>query len=234
MFQCVPARHSFDYIAIGRSNGEPQCIGTANMNTILRVINIVLDFCLLSVPIIVVWSLQMSLRKKLRVAAVFSFGGVACIGSLMALLSKFRLKSDALWNYTELLAWTLVELVFGMITASLPALAVLLPGRGKSVAGHSTTPYTAGSVNITRHTGAMQSRQEADYKPYFGKEDDVGIMRQDEYEMSSTAASDVEIDAVQSSHALPGQKSATTHTRAIPRIDDTQPSRYGPLERYEK
>jgi len=99
IFQCVPAIMSFDYIAIGRSGLPPNCVGVAEMNTILRVINITRDFCFLRVPIIVVWSLQMSLRKKLRIAGVFAFGALACVGSVLALIAKYHLKTDALCTF---------------------------------------------------------------------------------------------------------------------------------------
>lgn len=96
IFQCVPAVTSFDYIAIGKRGAPPTCIGVSEMNTILRAINITMDFCLLGVPIMVVSGLQMTRRKRMRIAALFAFGAIACIGSVMALIAKFALKTDPL------------------------------------------------------------------------------------------------------------------------------------------
>lgn len=96
IFKCLPAASSFDLISIAEYGAEPTCISVQDMNTILRVINIVLDFCLLALPIVIVMSLQMSLRKKLRICVLFGFGALACVGSVMALVAKDSLKTDAM------------------------------------------------------------------------------------------------------------------------------------------
>lgn len=104
VFQCVPAITSFDYVAIGKSGVPPKCLGVQKMNTILRVINITMDYCLLTVPIIIVGSLQMSMKKKMRLAGIFAVGALACIGSVMTLVAKSKLKTDALCMYAQVSA----------------------------------------------------------------------------------------------------------------------------------
>ena len=103
VFQCTPAITSFDYVAIGHRGVSPKCLGIAKMNTILRVINVTMDFCLLTVPIVIVLKLQMSWKKKLRIAGLFAFGALACIGSVMGLVSQYALKTDVLCMRTFLL-----------------------------------------------------------------------------------------------------------------------------------
>ena len=99
VFQCNPAGGSFDLFILARSGSPPTCVGVAHMNTILRAINITLDYCLLAVPVIVLWKAQMSWKMKGRLFVMFSVGGLACVGSVMTLVSKFRLKSDALCKF---------------------------------------------------------------------------------------------------------------------------------------
>lgn len=230
ILKCVPAITSFDLVAIGKSGVQPKCVGVSEMNTILRVINITLDYCLLTVPIIVVWSLQMSWTKKLRIAGLFAFGALACIGSVMTLVAKSHLKTDALWNYTDLLAWTLVEMVFGVITANLPTLAFLLPGKMTSTRDYSATANSRTNGTFTSQRQDRRREEGYEFKSYLGR-DEEGIMRQDEVELSSAAASEADIEALHSTHYVPyDRKAPAMFSRSMPKMDDKQPQRYGPLE----
>jgi hypothetical protein len=202
IFQCDPAGGSFDLFILARSGVPPKCVGVSHMNTILRAINIALDYCLLAVPIIVLWRVQMSWKKKIRLFAMFGVGALACIGSVMALVSKFRLKTDALWNYTGILGWSLVELTLGVLAASLPTLAFILPkslrstdkqyhgsaevrtdhshSHGKSPFGPSYEPNTKTSRrNITVHDDDSDLELEQGI---------MGIVRTDEFEMRKTSS----------------------------------------------
>ncbi len=96
IFQCNPAGGSFDLLLLARSGKPPECVGVAHMGTILRAINITLDYCLLAVPVIVLWKVQMTWLMKGRLFVMFGVGGLACVGSVMTLVSKFHLKTDFL------------------------------------------------------------------------------------------------------------------------------------------
>lgn len=150
IFQCSPAGASFDLLLVADQGVAPQCEGVAEMGTILRTINFVLDWCLVLIPVAVLWKVQMSAAKKARLLGAMTVGSLACIASVMTLVAKKSLKADALWNYTAILGWTIAELTIGAVAASLPTLAFLvpLPGRGSraGTGGH------AGS----RHTGQME------------------------------------------------------------------------------
>ena len=128
-------------------------------------------------------------------------------------------------NYTALLGWVLVELVFGVITASLPTLAFLLPGGMSSTADDSAT---AQSQNNTIHSQRQNKTQErpAMFKLDLGA-DHIGIMCQDEVELTSLAASEVELEG----GPLPYECKVTVmHSRPLPKSEEEQPDRYGPLE----
>ncbi|KAK5120367.1 hypothetical protein LTR85_006306 [Meristemomyces frigidus] len=233
IFQCVPAITSFDYVAIGKSGRPPKCVGVEEMNTILRVINITMDYCLLMVPIIVVLRLQMSWKKKVRLAGLFAFGALACIGSVMTLVAKSALKSDALWNYTTLLGWTLVEITFGVITASLPTVAFLLPGGVRSAADYSATADSHVNPTFTSRRQHTDRDRPTAFKHHMGEDEgDERIMRQDDIELTSTAASDGDLDALATSAVVPYESKggAAVYSRSAPRSDGKLPGRYGPLE----
>jgi hypothetical protein len=105
VFKCNPQYASFNLVAIADSGKVPTCLPVNDMNSILR-INLGLDFVALAIPVIVLWKVQMSWKKKARLFALLSIGLIACIASVMTLVSQFTLAKDPLWNYTTLLAWS--------------------------------------------------------------------------------------------------------------------------------
>jgi hypothetical protein len=116
------------------------------MNSILR-LNLALDFTALAIPVIVIWKVQLTWKKKARIFGLLSIGLIACIASVMTLISQYTLEKDPLWNYTTLLAWIMVELVVSLAAACAPTLAYLLP---RSMFTRHDASYSA-----SRLTGRM-------------------------------------------------------------------------------
>lgn len=85
------------------------------------------DFAILLLPVSVLWNLQISTRKKVRLVLLFSLGLCACAASLVriALAFKSRLSSDATWDLVEFIIWSSVEECIGIICACVPTLASL-------------------------------------------------------------------------------------------------------------
>ncbi|KAI8935062.1 hypothetical protein NX059_007660 [Plenodomus lindquistii] len=126
VFKCNPQYASFDLLRIAESGKVPKCLSVNSMNSILR-LNLALDFTALVIPVIVIWKVQLSWKKKARIFGLLSIGLIACVASVMTLVSQYTLEKDPLWNYTTLLAWIMVELVVSLIAACAPTLAYLLP-----------------------------------------------------------------------------------------------------------
>lgn len=126
VFKCDPVYASYNLIRIAESGKVPKCLSVNSTNSILR-INLALDFTALAIPVIVLWKVQLSWKKKARIFSLLSIGLIACIASVMTLVSQYTLAKDPLWNYTTLLAWIMVELVVSLIAACAPTLAWLLP-----------------------------------------------------------------------------------------------------------
>lgn len=113
-----------------------------------------------SVPLIVLYKIEkMSLSKKIRIGMLFSIGLVACIGSAMRQYMQnhsykdrvctsslslsqhialgFKMKKlKPLDHYPEQLKWTIVDIFFGTIVASMPVLNALIPRRWRKADGH--------------------------------------------------------------------------------------------------
>jgi hypothetical protein len=126
VFKCNPQYASFDLLRVAESGRVPKCLSVNSMNSILR-LNLSLDITALLIPIILIWKIQMSWKKKARIFGLLSIGLIACIASAMALVSQYTLEKDPLWNYTTLLAWVMVDLVVSLGAACAPTLSYFLP-----------------------------------------------------------------------------------------------------------
>lgn len=126
LFKCNPQYASFSLLRIAEAGEVPECLSVNTMNSILR-LNLALDFTALAIPVIVIWKVQLSWKKKARIFGLLSIGLIACIASVMTLISQYTLEKDPLWNYTSLLAWIMVEIVISLFAACAPTLAYLLP-----------------------------------------------------------------------------------------------------------
>ncbi|KAF1360714.1 hypothetical protein EJ07DRAFT_16854, partial [Lizonia empirigonia] len=126
VFKCNPQYASFNLLRIAESGKVPKCLSVNSMNSILR-LNLALDFTALAIPVIVIWKVQLSWKRKARIFGLLSIGLIACIASVMTLVSQYTLATDPLWNYTTLLAWIMVELVISLVAACAPTLVYLLP-----------------------------------------------------------------------------------------------------------
>lgn len=91
---CDPIWATFNIARLGKLDKLPKCMGVRQIGTILRAINITMDYCLLLVPIIVLSMVQMDVYRKVKLFALFCVGGLACIGSVLTLVAKDELKSD--------------------------------------------------------------------------------------------------------------------------------------------
>jgi hypothetical protein len=165
IFKCNPQYASYNLLRIAESGKIPKCLSVNHMNSILR-LNLALDFTALAIPVIVIWKVQLSWKKKARIFALLSIGLVACIASVMTLVSQYTLEKDPLWNYTTLLAWIMVELVVSLAAACAPTLAYLLPRSmlSKHYASNSASRLTSHKVDTgfrsrqSRHGHALRPR----------------------------------------------------------------------------
>jgi hypothetical protein len=96
VFQCNPPKANFDYIAAGKMNSRAKCLTNSQVGAALSPVHVAMDFCLLAVPIIVLWKVQTSWATKFRFYIVFSIGAMSCIGSVLRQLAQANIKKDAL------------------------------------------------------------------------------------------------------------------------------------------
>ena len=194
IFRCSPLGIGFNVSGVANYGKPPKCVSINTMNTILR-LNLALDFSLLAIPIIVLWKVQMSWRKKGRLFALLSTGAIACIASVMTLVSQYKLAHDPLWNYTVLLAWIMAELTISMIAACAPTLSFLIPKSMRSrhyptaPSGRNTNSKRASVYGIGSQIGKGQSviRSQALNEPE-DEEEERHIMVNEDMEMKWTGS----------------------------------------------
>ena len=174
IFQCTPAKGAWDTIATGHLTTPPRCIAESDLSNPLSIVHIVLDFCLLAVPIVVLWRVQLAWSTKIRLYMLFSVGAVCCFTSVMRQVTQGRLKSDFLYNSSTLVYWTAVDLTLSIVVASLPILgsATYRHTRKKSKPTGASTSFGISKQKSGQASSILHSKHSRE-----------GIMRQDEVEL---------------------------------------------------
>lgn len=147
----------YDLIKYGKGGGgDGKCIDQATVQDVFIISHVVFDFCLLSVPLVILYKMKTNISKKVRLAFLFSIGSVSCIGSAMRLRTKVDANPDRTckclqaepWSrrdlkvsllscsipgaYSTRLNWTIVDIFFAITAASLPVLNAAIPKRWRS------------------------------------------------------------------------------------------------------
>ena len=140
LFQCTgPVNLKFSPLAKGRHPTPNKCINGNKLGYGLAIIHSTFDFALLTVPLIVLYSMKLSTGTKIRLAFLFSIGSVSCIGSVMRQVVQAEIYDDLdfTWAYPREHAWIIVDIFFGIVAASLPVLNALLPKQWRSSGGNT-------------------------------------------------------------------------------------------------
>lgn len=96
LFQCDPPYAGWDPIRTAREGREFHCTSDSIVGSTLSVVHVVMDFGLLSVPLIVLWNVRMGWGTRLRLYFVFSIGAMSFIGSVVRQVEQERLSADIL------------------------------------------------------------------------------------------------------------------------------------------
>ncbi|KAL8927609.1 MAG: hypothetical protein Q9172_001319 [Xanthocarpia lactea] len=88
-------------------------------------VNVASDFYIFILPIPGVVQLQMPMKKKIGICAIFATGSLACLASIMGLYYRSRLNrhGDVTWDLVDILIWVVVELHVGVMCGCMPAFA---------------------------------------------------------------------------------------------------------------
>ncbi|KAK7948806.1 uncharacterized protein PG986_009692 [Apiospora aurea] len=102
------------------------------------IIGTAIDFYILIVPMGFLWTLQMSLKRKLAVSGVFATGAIACGCSILSTVFRWRIATssaegqDGSWNGPPLYAFCIAEINVGIMCSCMPIVFVHFKGLASS------------------------------------------------------------------------------------------------------
>ncbi|EAW09305.1 uncharacterized protein ACLA_035080 [Aspergillus clavatus NRRL 1] len=140
IFQCTPVAYLFDPTIEGGS-----CIHQAAFYVSTAATNLFTDLLVLVIPILITWSLQMPVRRKVAVCIILSFGGVATaigVWRIISLAQFFSVAPNPDPTYNINFCSSAIEVNVAVMAACAPSTKVLLArylprllGTSKGVSG---------------------------------------------------------------------------------------------------
>ena len=101
MFACSPVATTYTLQAVA-SIANPRTIRCLDQNAIslaTRTVHIVTDWLLLPVPLIIIYRLQMPLKRKLRLGFVFCLGLISSIATIVRNVLITKVTTDMTCEY---------------------------------------------------------------------------------------------------------------------------------------
>ncbi|CAF9925643.1 hypothetical protein IMSHALPRED_006739 [Imshaugia aleurites] len=140
IFQCSPRTKIWTPEEPGR------CLDVDALYLASATFNVVSDIAMLSVPIYLIWNLQMSVQRKIGVSAIFATGALACIASILRLVYRVILTQTDDYSYVKFqgVLWAIAEIACGLLCSCL----VVLPRLYQHLA--SITPHKGDSATLAR------------------------------------------------------------------------------------
>ncbi|RAK94259.1 hypothetical protein BO79DRAFT_261278 [Aspergillus costaricaensis CBS 115574] len=119
IFECTPVSHAWNQF------GKGKCFPPSILPYLSGALSSSTDLYVLLLPIRSCLGLNMTLRRRLRLLAVFSVGILACVTSLIRLGKTHVLydSADKTWNISDIAIWAVLECNVGLLCSCL----LLLP-----------------------------------------------------------------------------------------------------------
>ncbi|KAF2186463.1 hypothetical protein K469DRAFT_630246 [Zopfia rhizophila CBS 207.26] len=134
--------------------GDAKCYSMEvfrNLGLMNSSFNIITDFLFATLPVPLIWKLQLNLRTKISLVAVLSLGYFASAAAIIKAVLQWNVLTDLDWTVHDAFnVWNYIEFTIGIIAASLPALKPLFnwfleTARAISSGGRSKVSYKRGS-----------------------------------------------------------------------------------------
>lgn len=132
LFLCTPVS---TYVRYGSSAPGVSCVNQLQVYYSLTISDFLIDFIILAIPIPFVWRLQMPLRHKLAVTAIFLMGCLTIAASITRMVTFInaannlrRVQEDYTYYIAITSYWTIIEASLAITSACLPTLRPLFQG----------------------------------------------------------------------------------------------------------
>lgn len=160
------------------------------------VISVLSDLIIFALPLPLASDLHMPLKRKLRVAAVFSAGGLACISSIIRLIDIVHngTSPNQTLVFMRVNLWGIAEVNIGLICACLPTLPAFYKHHFKhasqDASGYAEYNSTGRSIEMMRSKSKKNDDDElsgANSLPDYGSEENVLITDKAPHAMLETS-----------------------------------------------
>ncbi|KAJ9656266.1 hypothetical protein H2201_008598 [Coniosporium apollinis] len=130
--QCIPLKALW-------GDGPGKCMGSYTVFLSTASMTIICDTLVLLIPLRILWTLQINLRKKIALGFILLIGLFAVVTSVFRIVSMIPAvtRPDPTWYYADILVWSSTELSAAMIALSIPAIRPLFTCLGTSIKGSS-------------------------------------------------------------------------------------------------
>jgi hypothetical protein len=174
---CKPVQFTWDKTVNG------SCAKNANIGYIIAALsNLLIDVVVVAMPIPIVWSLRMPIKKKRGIIGIFSMGAMICILSILRTVNVTQIDFPDFHHYIHSLEiWSAIEPTLGIIVACMPVLRPAFTRISKSpllLWSHRSTELDEGSSeeNLTRSRNFRSITQRSDKGQFQRIEDPVDRM----------------------------------------------------------
>lgn len=182
ILQCIPVQAAWDTTLrpppLG--TGTAKCYSLAifrDIGLFNSSINIATDVLFATLPIPLVWNLQLNQRTKISLIAILSLGYFACAAAIIKAIQQWHVLSDPDWTvHDSFNVWNFIELSVGIIAASLPALKPLF-----NWCLETARAITSGSGNRSKRSGYGYKRNSS-----------LGYLKADEASSRSVALESIQ------------------------------------------
>ncbi|KAK8112340.1 Satratoxin biosynthesis SC1 cluster protein 4 [Apiospora kogelbergensis] len=119
LFPCQPVAASWNY-----NIENSTCLDTWGGYLALSILNIVIDVATLSIPIPILLPLQITVRQKISLIALFGAGAIVCAITIAraSIIPSLKASEDRPWDVTIDYLLAFLEMNMGVVCASVPAL----------------------------------------------------------------------------------------------------------------
>jgi hypothetical protein len=156
VIQCRPIRFAWEYWK--EPNEEYSCFNFVALVYSSASMNILQDLVVLILPLPWLWQLNLKTKSKIGVLVMFSLGIFVLVTSTVRLRYIIMLSqtTNPMWDYTDPILWSGLEVAVSVAVACLPAVRVLLhkllPQLWSNIASKATRSKAGYIEEVSRHS----------------------------------------------------------------------------------
>lgn len=185
ILSCTPARAQWDRLYAGQLDEPMKCYLMGVQGKFFNYTHVFQGVTLLLSPMVILWSVKMERAKKIRLFVIWGTGTIAVLCGLMRVV-RADYTADIMWDYTELLVWTSLDVCIGIITISLPVMDAWLANAWKGAVtrlGIRSENHGTGYSRHYSHGTAVRTGSNSTSKNKSSSESVQEIMSPDAHEM---------------------------------------------------